>query len=89
MLLSFALTAQQLMVAYALHELYHAVNKSYVSRLLQQKVHLSEVTSFSGSSLSLGTSPNQSSDGFQYPALKNGLGYSLSPICSVPRNVCG
>ena len=38
---------------------------------------------------SLGTSPNQSGDRFQYPAPKNGLGYSLSPIRSVPRNVWG
>ena len=38
---------------------------------------------------SLGTSPNQGGDRFQYPAPKNGLGYSLSPIRSVPRNVWG
>ena len=38
---------------------------------------------------SLGTSPNQGGDCFQHPTLKNGLGYSLSPICSVPRNLWG
>jgi len=38
-------------------------------------------------SASLGTRPNQGGDRFQYPAPTNGLGYSLSPIRSVPRNV--
>jgi len=40
-------------------------------------------------SFSLGTSANQGGDRFQYPATKNGLGYSLSPIPSMPRDVWG
>jgi len=38
-------------------------------------------------SASLGTRPNQGGDRFQYPAPTHCLGYSLSPIRSVPRNV--
>ena len=50
-------------------------------------VHSTGSSSWSGRSL--GTRPNQGGDRFQYPAPKNGLGYSLSPIRSVPRNVWG
>ena len=40
-------------------------------------------------SFSLGTSPNQGGDRFQYHTPTTGLGYSLSPIPSMSRNVRG